>query len=144
GPGGPGRRHRRGAQPGAADPAGGEGALAADPQLGHQHRSGVRPKRTAVVELYTAPPPGSVVICADELGPVVPRACQPAPGWSPGGHRVKAPLEDSRGPRRPGGTAGCAYGTGRRSPCAPRPGTAPSTRTSSSWPSRPTPTARSG
>jgi hypothetical protein len=39
----PGGRHRRGPQSGAADPAGGEGALAAHPQLGHQHRPGVRP-----------------------------------------------------------------------------------------------------
>jgi hypothetical protein len=31
------------------------------------------------------------VICADELGPVIPRTFPPAPGWSPGGHRVKAP-----------------------------------------------------
>src|SRR5215470_10478197 len=86
------------AQPGAADLAGGEGALAPDPQLGCEHRPGVRPKRTAVVELYTAPPEGSTVICADELGPVTPRTFPPAPGWSPGGHRVKAPLEYSRGP----------------------------------------------
>src|SRR5215510_14741148 len=99
-PGGPGRRHRRGAQPGAADPAGREGALAADPQLGHEHRPGVRPKRTRVVELYTAPPAGSTVICADELGPVIPRTFPSAPGWSPGGHRIKAPLEYSRGPEK--------------------------------------------
>jgi hypothetical protein len=52
------------------------------------------------VELYTAPPAGSTVICADELGPVIPRTFPPAPGWSPGGHRVKAPLEDSRGPEK--------------------------------------------
>jgi transposase len=50
------------------------------------------------VELYTAPPEGSTVICADELGPVSPRTFPPAPGWSPGGHRIKAPLEYSRGP----------------------------------------------
>jgi hypothetical protein len=40
------------------------------------------------------------VICADELGPVIPRAFPPAPGWSPGGHRVKAPLEYSLGPEK--------------------------------------------
>lgn len=34
----------------------------------------------------------------DELGPVTPRAFPPAPGWSPDGHRIKAPLEYSRGP----------------------------------------------
>jgi hypothetical protein len=37
------------------------------------------------------------VICADELGPVVPRTFPPAPGWSPDGHRVKAPLDYARG-----------------------------------------------
>jgi len=52
------------------------------------------------VELYTAPPPGSTVICADELGPVIPRTFPPAPGWSPDGHRIKAPLEYSRGPEK--------------------------------------------
>jgi hypothetical protein len=44
-PGRPGHRDRRGTQPGAADPAGREGALAPDPQLGDQHRPGVRPKK---------------------------------------------------------------------------------------------------
>ena len=52
------------------------------------------------MELYTAPPPGSTVICADELGPVIPRTFAPAPGWSPDGHRVKAPLAYSRGPEK--------------------------------------------
>jgi hypothetical protein len=52
------------------------------------------------VELYTAPPQGSTVICADELGPVPPRTFAPAPGWSPDGHRIKAPLEYSRGPEK--------------------------------------------
>jgi transposase len=37
------------------------------------------------------------VVCADELGPVIPRTFPPAAGWSPDGHRVKAPLEYSRG-----------------------------------------------
>jgi hypothetical protein len=37
------------------------------------------------------------VICADELGPVIPRSFPPPPGWSPDGHRIKAPLEYSRG-----------------------------------------------
>jgi len=50
------------------------------------------------VEFYTAPPPGSTVICADELGPVIPRTFPPAPGWSGDGHRIKAPLEYARGP----------------------------------------------
>ena len=38
------------------------------------------------------------MICADELGPVSPRTFPPAPGWPADGHRVKAPLEYSRGP----------------------------------------------
>lgn len=37
------------------------------------------------------------VVCADELGPVIPRTFPPAPGWSPDGHRIKAPLEYRRG-----------------------------------------------
>ena len=38
------------------------------------------------------------MICADELGPVSPRTFPPASGWSGDGHRIKAPLEYSRGP----------------------------------------------
>jgi transposase len=38
------------------------------------------------------------VVCVDELGPVSPRTFPPAPAWSPDGHRIKAPLEYSRGP----------------------------------------------
>jgi hypothetical protein len=38
------------------------------------------------------------VICADELGPVSPRTFPPPRGWSADGHRIKAPLEYSRGP----------------------------------------------
>ena len=40
------------------------------------------------------------MICLDELGPVSPPAYPPAPGWSPDGHRIKAPLEYSRGPEK--------------------------------------------
>jgi hypothetical protein len=36
------------------------------------------------------------VICADELGPVIPRTFAPAPGWSADGHRIKTPLEYAR------------------------------------------------
>ncbi len=32
------------------------------------------------------------------MGPVTPRFFPPAPGWSPDGHRIKAPLEYTRGP----------------------------------------------
>jgi transposase len=38
------------------------------------------------------------VICADELGPVIPRTFPPAPGWTVDGHRVKAELDYGRGP----------------------------------------------
>jgi transposase len=61
-----------------------------------QQRPGVRPKRAQVIALYTAPPAG-VRVCADEPGPVLPRTFPPAPGWSADGHRVKVPLEYSRG-----------------------------------------------
>jgi hypothetical protein len=37
------------------------------------------------------------VVCADELGPVIPRSFPPPPGWSTDGHRIKAPLEYGRG-----------------------------------------------
>lgn len=50
-----------------------------------------------MIELYTQPPPDSTVICVDELGPVTPRTFPPAPAWSPDSHRIKAPLEYSRG-----------------------------------------------
>jgi hypothetical protein len=53
--------------------------------------------RARVIDLSTHPPAGVTVVCADELGPVVPRTFPPAPGWSAAGHRVKAPLEDRRG-----------------------------------------------
>jgi DDE superfamily endonuclease len=65
-----------------------------------QHRPRLRPKRATVIALYTAPPEATTVICADELGPVIPRSFPPAPGWTLDGHRVKAPLEYSRGPEK--------------------------------------------
>ncbi len=65
-----------------------------------ERRSGLRPKRTLVVGLHTAPPVGATVLDVDELGPVTPRTFPPAPGWSPDGHRIKAPLEYSRGPEK--------------------------------------------
>ncbi|MBB5123230.1 transposase [Streptomyces eurocidicus] len=40
------------------------------------------------------------MICADELGPVIPRTFPPAPGWLPDGHRVKAELDYSRRPEK--------------------------------------------
>ncbi|MGW4771309.1 transposase [Nocardia sp. NPDC004278] len=51
-----------------------------------------------MVGLHTQPPAGATVVCADELGTVSPRTFGPAPGWSVDGHRIKAPLEYSRGP----------------------------------------------
>jgi DDE superfamily endonuclease len=35
-----------------------------------------------------------------ELGPVIPRSFPPAPGWTPDGHRVKAPPDYGRGPEK--------------------------------------------
>jgi transposase len=40
------------------------------------------------------------VICADELGPVIPRSFPPPPGWTTDGHRVKAVLDYGRGPEK--------------------------------------------
>ncbi|WP_310729185.1 transposase [Streptomyces sp. N2A] len=40
------------------------------------------------------------MVCADELGPVIPRAFPPAPGWSPDGHRIKNEIDYSRGPEK--------------------------------------------
>ncbi|MBO0794334.1 MAG: transposase, partial [Ktedonobacteraceae bacterium] len=34
------------------------------------------------------------------MGPVVPRTFDPAPGWSPTGHRIKAPLDYQRSPEK--------------------------------------------
>jgi transposase len=65
--------------------------------VGHEHGSGLCPKRTQIVTLYTDPPGGATILCVDELGPVTPRTFPPAPGWSGDGHRIKAPLIYSRG-----------------------------------------------
>ncbi|MEV6029069.1 transposase [Streptomyces sp. NPDC052036] len=40
------------------------------------------------------------MVCADELGPVIPRTIPPAPGWSPDGHRIKNEIDYSRGPEK--------------------------------------------
>ncbi|GHF40033.1 hypothetical protein [Streptomyces morookaense] len=40
------------------------------------------------------------MICADELGPVIPHTFPPAPGWSPDGHRIKAELDYARRPEK--------------------------------------------
>jgi transposase len=57
-------------------------------------------QRAQVIACYTTPPPQTTVICADELGPVIPRSFPPAPGWTLDGHRVKAPLDYGRGPEK--------------------------------------------
>ncbi|MFI9256037.1 IS630 family transposase [Streptomyces sp. NPDC053069] len=51
------------------------------------------------------PPDGATVVCADELGPVIPRTFPPALGWSPDGHRIKNEIDYSRGPEKT-----CVYG----------------------------------
>src|SRR5438132_11542474 len=77
-----------------------KGALARDAQLGDPTRQRLRPKRTAVGTHYTEPPEGSTTVCTDELGPVIPRTFDPAPGWSADGHRIKAPMDYERGPEQ--------------------------------------------
>src|SRR5262249_61280146 len=87
---------------------------------------GLRPKGTGAVELSPAPPAGSTVICADELGPVIPRTFPPAPGWSPGGHRIKAPLEYARGPEKTWVYGGLRVADGQAiTMCAPSRNSAP-------------------
>ncbi|ACZ87600.1 hypothetical protein [Streptosporangium roseum] len=92
--------HRHPPLSGAPDHGYRTGALAAHPLVDHLHRSGLRPIKAEVIGLYTRPPPGTTVICADELGPVTPRTFPPAPAWSPVGHRIKDRLEYSRGTDR--------------------------------------------
>jgi DDE superfamily endonuclease len=53
------------------------------------------------------------VICADELGPVIPRSFPPTPGWSPDGHRIKAPLEYGRGTEKTWVYGGLRLGDGQ-------------------------------
>jgi hypothetical protein len=74
---------------GAQNPAGGRGPVAAGPVVGRLQGPGLRPKRTAVIDLYTRTPTDTTVVCADELGPLIPRAYPPQPGWTADGNRVK-------------------------------------------------------
>src|SRR3954470_8366182 len=122
-----GGRHRHRPLPGAPDPAGRGRALAAPPLVGDQRRSGVRPKRTRVVDYYIHPPPNTTVIAADELGPVTPRTFDPPAGWTPSGHRPKAPLTYRRGPDKTWIYGGLRIGDGQAVTCC-----APS-RNSPSW-----------
>src|SRR3954469_7221427 len=124
---GPGGRHRHRPLPGAPDPAGRRGALASSALVGGQRRSGVRPKRTRVVDYYIHPPPNTTVIAADELGPVTPRTFDPSAGWSTDGHRPKAPLSYSRGPDKTWIYGGVRIGDGQAVTCC-----APS-RNSACW-----------
>jgi hypothetical protein len=101
------------------------------------------PKRAAIIVLYTTPPQATIVICADELGPVIPRTFPPAPGWSPDGHRIKAPLEYSRATDKTWVYGGLRVRDGQAVTL-----TAPSRNSvgyqhSSGWSRRPTPPARS-
>ncbi len=60
------------------------------------------------------------MIAADELGPVMPRTFDPPAGWSPDGHRVKAPLTYSRGPDKTWIYGGLRIGDGQAvTLCAP-------------------------
>ena len=70
------------------------------------------------------------VVPVSELGPVIPRTFPPAHGWSPDGHRIKAPLEYSRGPEKTWVYGGLRVAGGHAvTMCAPS-ATAPSTRAS--------------
>ncbi|MET8419822.1 transposase [Streptomyces sp. NPDC005134] len=92
--------HRDGSLAGPPHSARRGRALAPHPVLDALQGPGLRPKRTRIIGLYTHPPDGGTVICADELGPVIPRTFPPAPAWSPDGHRIKAELDYSRGPEK--------------------------------------------
>jgi transposase len=69
------------------------------------------------VDYYTNPPPHTTVIAADELGPVTPRTFDPPAGWTPDGHRVKAPLTYSRGPDKTWIYGGVRIGDGQAVTC---------------------------
>src|SRR4029450_13335940 len=74
-------------------------------------------QRARVIDLYTHPPAGVTGVCADEPGPVVPRTFPPAPGWSADGHRVKAPLEYSRGSEKTWVDGGLRVAAGQTATC---------------------------
>jgi hypothetical protein len=52
------------------------------------------------------------ILCPAELGPVSPRGFPPAAGWSADGQRIKAPLEDRRGPEEVGVDGALRIGAG--------------------------------
>ena len=71
-------------------------------------RSRLRPKKGAIEQLYTAPPPGSTVLCLDEMGPQASRSypgrqlVRPAP---PKAERAKQEIDYGRR-----GPAGYVFG----------------------------------
>ena len=54
------------------------------------------------------------MVCADELGPVIPGSFPPAPGWTADGHRVKALLDYGRGPEKTWVYGALRVGDGQR------------------------------
>jgi transposase len=74
--------------------------VASGPVLGGVEGQGVRPKRTAVIELYTRTPEDTTVICVDELGPLIPRVYPAQPGWTSDGNRVKEEVAYWREPEK--------------------------------------------
>jgi len=81
-------------------------AASADPEFGPNN---------AGREALHPPAAAATVIATDELGPVTLRTLEdPPPGWTPDGHRVKAPLTYSRGPEKIWIYGGCGSATGRR------------------------------
>jgi hypothetical protein len=74
--------------------------VAAGPVVGGVEGPGVRPKPTAVIDLYTRTPDDTTVVCVDELGPLIPRAYPPGPGWTADGNRVKEEVAYWREPEK--------------------------------------------
>jgi DDE superfamily endonuclease len=50
--------------------------------------------------LYTRTPADTTVVCADELGPLIPRAYPAQPGWTADGNRVKEVVQYWRDPEK--------------------------------------------
>jgi hypothetical protein len=71
------------------------------------------PKRAAIIALYTTPPAGVTVVCADELGPVIPHSFPPAPGWSTTAIASRRRWSMGVVGTRPGCTAPCGPGDGQ-------------------------------
>jgi hypothetical protein len=67
---------------------------------GRSPRTHCSSERTAVIDLYTRTPTGTTVVCVDELGPLIPRAYSPQPGWTADGNRVKEEVAYWREPEK--------------------------------------------